>query len=76
MTALRWAGVLLAGLVTFVAAGWGATMVLMRYGWEVFGWHDNVAPEVMTGAAVGAVAGLAMVLLLGARVSRAGKARA
>jgi hypothetical protein len=76
MSALRWAGVLLAGLVTFVAAGWGATEWLVRHGWEIFGWHDSVVPEVITGAAVGAVAGLAIVLLLGSRLSRSEKAKA
>ena len=76
MSALRWAGVLLAGLSTFLAAGWGATDWLIRHGWEIFGWHDSVVPEVVTGAAVGAAAGLAIVLLLGTRLSRSGKAQA
>ena len=76
MNALRWTGVLLAGLATFLAAGWGATELLIRHGWEIFGWHATVTPEVVTGAAVGAVAGLAMVLLLGMRLTRGRKARA
>jgi hypothetical protein len=76
MKALRWAGVLLAGLVVFVAAGSGATVLMMRYGWQLFGWHDTVVPEVMTGAAVGALAGLAMIFLLGSRLSRRTGARA
>ena len=76
MSALRWTGVLLAGLATFAAAGWGATVLLVRHGWEIFGWHDSVVPEVVSGAAVGAVAGLAMVLLLAARISRRVEPRA
>jgi hypothetical protein len=76
MSALRWMGVMLAGLVTFVATGYGATVLLVRHGWEIFGWHDSVQPEVLTGAAVGALAGLAMTLLLHGWLSRGRGAQA
>ena len=70
MTALRWAGVLLAGLIAFIAVGGGATLLFVRYGWELFGWHTTLIPEVMAGGGVGALAGLAVIILLGSRVSR------
>jgi formate-dependent nitrite reductase membrane component NrfD len=68
MSALRWAGVLLAGLAAFVVVGSGTTLAALRWGREWSRWNAPVAPEVWVGAGVGAVVGLVVIAVLARRL--------
>ena len=70
MSALRWAGVLLAGLAAFVIVGSGTTLALLKWGREWSRWNDTAAPEVWMGAGAGAVVGLLLITVRAKRLRR------